>query len=104
MLQTDPLVEPLTHDEAAGEYVARYDWESPVELSTVLVELVADVGDDDPEHLDPLGRVVDPESLDTVFASTDAYPGDHDAASRLAFVYEGRHVQIEADGAIRIEA
>ena len=99
----DPLDEPLARDEETGEYVARYDWGSAVPLSTVLVELVAEVTDADPVGLEPLGRVVDPEAMDALFASTRAYPGNHAAGSRLAFRFEGLHVTVEADGVIRLE-
>lgn len=99
----DPLAEPLMQDEVTGEYVARYDWESPVPLTTVLVELVAEVNDADPERLEPLGRVVDPEAMDALFASTDRYPGNHDAGSRLMFRFEDLDVTIEADGLIRLD-
>lgn len=99
----DPLAEPLARDESTGEYVARYDWASSVPLSTVLVELVADVAGGDPERLDPLGRVADPEAIDQLFASTQRYPGNHDAASKLAFRFEALHVTVEADGVIRLE-
>lgn len=99
----DPLDEPLARDKTTGEYVARYDWQSAVPLSTVLVELVADVTEADPERLDPLGRVVDPEAIDRLFASTRGYPGNHAAGSRLAFRFEELHVTVEADGVIRLE-
>ena len=103
MQTIDPLQEPLRRDEVTGEYTARYRWGSPVPLSTVLVELVAEVNDADPLGLGQLGRVVDPEAMDVLFASTGDYPGGHDAASRLAFRYEDLHVTVEADGVIRLE-
>lgn len=103
MLIADPLAEPLARDETTGEYTARYDWNSPVPLSTVLVELVADVIDADPERLSPLGRVADPEAIDALFASTGLHSGNHDAASRLAFRFEELHVTVEADGVIRLD-
>lgn len=103
MQVTNPLVEPLARDETTGEYVARYDWKSPVPVSTILVELVADVTGSDPERLEPLGRVADPEAIDSLFASTGLYSGNYDAASRLAFRFEDTHVTLEADGVIRLD-
>lgn len=103
MQALDPLEKPLQRDETTGEYTARYCWESPVPLSTVIVELVAEVTDADPLGLGQLGRAVDPEAMDVLFASTGDYPGGHDAASRLAFRYEDIHVTVEADGMIRLE-
>lgn len=100
----DPLAEPLARDEATGEYVARYDWESSVPLSTVVVELVADVTGGDPERLSPLARVADPEAIDTLFASTHRYPGEDAVGSRLVFRFEELRVTIEADGVIRLDA
>jgi hypothetical protein len=99
----DPLDEPLARDETTGEYVARYDWKSAIPLSTVLVELVAEVTEADPLALEPLGRAVDPEAMDGLFTSTRAYPGNYAAGSRLAFRFEGLHVTIESDGVIRLE-
>lgn len=103
MQAIDPLTEPLALDETTGEYVARYDWGSAVPLSTVLVELVADVTDGDPARLSPLGQVADPEAIDMLFASTGAYPGNQAVGSKLAFRFEDLHVTIEADGLIRLE-
>lgn len=103
MQAIDPLEEPLKRDETTGEYTARYRWGSAVPLSTVIVELVAEVNGADPLRLDQLGRVVDPEAMDALFASTDDYPGGHDAASRLEFRYEDLHVTVEADGIIRLD-
>jgi hypothetical protein len=66
-----------------------------------VVTEVAEQKDVPPEELRPLSDVVDPEALDTLFASA---PGTDHREGRVSFAYEGLSVTIDQNGSISVTA
>ena len=78
--------------------------QSPVEvsdtdrLSETIVGIIADLeGVDSTELTPPLYSVIDPDALESLFASTD-----DPAAGHVAFRYHGYDVRVASDGAVEI--
>lgn len=60
-------------------------------VSEAVVRLVATIDDTDPLDLPPLGRCVDPDGIDAVFAPT---PGTAETNRTLTFSFHGYTVTI----------
>lgn len=64
--------------------------------SAAIVEAIADHTDTKPEDLPvPLADVIDPDSLDQLFAGRDTH-------GTVRFVYEGLQVTVSSDGAVTV--
>lgn len=74
-----------------------YGW-GDSSVTTAIVEAVATESECDPEELEPLYEVVDPDALEAFF---DAGSRGSGSPRRVAFTYEGYEVTVS--GADRIE-
>lgn len=89
-----PIAEPPRYDEEIGGHVARYDTDSDVPISVVLVDVVAEIVDEDALAMPPLIESVDPGPLDALFAAGNR-------ALTVEFDYADHRVQLDDDGEIR---
>jgi hypothetical protein len=87
-------------DTPAETYRAVHDWSENRALSTTVVLAVRRVLETPETELPPLYEHVDPDALDSLFASINSEQVRADG--RLTFPYAGLLVAIEADGAIRL--
>ena len=90
----------IEHDEAAGVYRVRHDWNGDVPLSTVVVSAVAAVAETDPLDIGPLGASLDPDALDDLFA-----PRPNGLArdeGEVAFSLADHRVAVSAAGEVEI--
>lgn len=99
---TAPLDGPVEYDPETGTYRTRYVWESPVSLTTALVEVLAAVEDVDPRDVGRLYSAVDPEALDRLFAPVATAGTREDG--RVSFVVDGNRVTVDGTGAVTVEA
>lgn len=97
-----PLTAPVTYDQQAGTYRTRYDWASSVPLSTVIVEVVAEVAGIDPRDVGRLHQAVDPESLDGLFQPTPTAGVRRDG--QVSFDLDDHRVTVHGTGVIEVEA
>jgi len=80
---------------------------TPLQPSTspptaAVIEAVADHEGVDATELPPLGTVIDPDALDSLFAySTDEFPHPK---GRVVFQYCGYTIAVHSDGQIVVEA
>jgi len=79
---------------------------SPVEvratenLNETIIDVVADLDGVDPVELTPpLYSVIDPDALESLFASTN---GDAPPRGHVSFRYRGYDVRVSSDGPIEI--
>lgn len=96
-----PLTSPVTYDREAGTYRTRYDWASPVPLSTVVVEVVAEVAGIDPREVGRLHEAVDPEALDELFQPTPLAGARQDG--EVSFVVDEHRVTVHGTGDLEVE-
>lgn len=89
-----PLQEAPSYDETIGGHVARYDSESDVPISVVVVDVVAEVVGEDSLAMPPLVRCVDPGPLDALFAADNC-------DLTVGFDYADHRIEIDGDGEIR---
>lgn len=69
--------------------------------SELVVEATAAVDGVDPTDLPPLGTVLDPDALDSLFV--DRFDGTPREGGRVEFTYVGHAVTVEADGEVVVE-
>jgi len=87
--------------DATGPDVRRFTYELGREPpSAAVIEAIGAVTDTDPMELDPLGRSIDPDNLDGLFAPATPEGGD----ARVTFAYHGHEVTVHASGIIRIRS
>lgn len=89
-----PLAEPPRYDEEIGGHVARYDSDSDVPISVVVVDVLAEIREEDALAMPPLIESVDPSPLDALFAAGNR-------GLTVEFDYAGHRVQLDDDGKIR---
>ena len=71
-------------------------------IATSIVTAVADITGRDPTTIDPLSTVVDPDALDTLFAST--LEGSRRTDGQVTFRWEGCTVTVYADDRFEVRA
>lgn len=81
MIRTDHPLDVVTENRSLTEHV---------------VVTVADAKGVDPTALEPLHRVVDPDALNRLFASTD--DGHARASGQVTFTYAGCEVVVDGTG------
>ncbi|WP_123537847.1 HalOD1 output domain-containing protein [Halosimplex salinum] len=94
MSETTNSIGDLATDD---EFRVRYESDDTTETSMAVVEAVAAATETEPTEMPPLARSVDPDALDTLFASADG-PID------LSFRYGGVTVTLECGGVIVVES
>lgn len=78
----------------------QYDHRSGVPISVHVVRLVAIASDRPSVELDPLGRHVSTDQLDTLFSSS--FLPNAETSVSVTFTYEGYVVDIEDDGTVTL--
>lgn len=89
-----PLAKSPTYDEGVGGHVALYDRDSDVPISVVIVDVLAEIADEDALAMPPLIESVDPDPLDTLFAADNR-------GLTIEFEYADHRVAVYCDGEIR---
>lgn len=78
------------------------DEDEPDTISRRVIEAVADETGTDPLELDPLYRVVDPDSLDEMFRG--APPAAGRGAYRIEFTFGGCRVTVTGDETVTVSS
>lgn len=87
----------MTHSEAhSSEPRLTFDWTGGESPSQAVVQAVARVSGDDPTAVDPLYDVIDPDSLNALFAGNRGF--GNDTSGSVTFSYSGYEVVVEANG------
>lgn len=86
-------------DRAATNGASTYELHDGVEPSVRIVEAVADATSRDATTLPPLQNAVDVDAINRVLAD-----GSGDTSVHVTLEYAGRVVEVDADGAITVEA
>lgn len=76
--------------------VETFEWTSFDSPSTAVVTAVAEEADTDPDTLEPLYEVIDPDALDTIIASTRY--ADRSPDTSIVFPYHHYRVTVKANG------
>lgn len=88
------------HEIPTETYRTVHDWSENRSLSTTVVHAVERVLGTPGAELPPLYEHVDPDGLDSIFASVQS---DHvRTEGRITFPYAGLRVMIQADGTITL--
>ena len=96
-----PLSSPIRFDPETGTHRTSYEWSSPVPLSIVIVEVVADVLEVDPRNVSRLRAGIDPEALDAAF--DPAPDGETRREGCVSFRLDECQVTVRGDGEIIVE-
>lgn len=84
----------IDYDPHTGRCVVDLaEWNS---LTTAIIDVLAALTDNQPESMDPLYDVVDPDALDALFHSQSKQIG------RIQFHYCGHDVTVQSDGQLII--
>lgn len=89
----------IRFDEEFARHVVEFDNEETRSTSEIVIYAIAEVTDEDPTSLRPLGEVIDPDALDTIFDRSAS--GDMGEA-HLSFQYEGYEVTVFSHGRITV--
>lgn len=99
-LTDSPVEGPVEYDPEADTHRTRYEWSSPVSLSTAVIEVIAEVEGTDPRDVDRLSDGIDPEALDALFAPIPTATARH--AGRVSFVLGAHRVTVRGTGDIEV--
>lgn len=83
-------------EEQDVDAVATFDWTTFDSPSTSVITAIAEEAGMDPVTLKPLGKVIDPDALDTLLASTNYSERPPDAS--LEFTYQNYRILVKANG------
>lgn len=97
--ETEPI-DRVADDRRSGTVRARYDWSS-MSPAAAVVKTVSVAEDREPETLDPIYDVVDPDALDAIFGRTTADARDPDI--QVSLIYAGYRVTVRGDGVVTAE-
>ncbi|ODR82915.1 hypothetical protein BG842_09360 [Haladaptatus sp. W1] len=78
------------------------DRRTETQLSTILIEALADWEDVDATELDSLSHSIDLEALDALFAPT--HSGTERSSGQVRFQYQGQYVTVTSSGVVLIES
>ncbi|MFC7081999.1 HalOD1 output domain-containing protein [Halorussus caseinilyticus] len=84
----------VTYDPATEGYRGQSDWERSDHVSLTVVETVSAVAGKEPDAMEPLYSILDPDALETILASPQG------GFVRLSFSYEGCSVTLTSTGEI----
>lgn len=82
-------------------YHVRHDWEGDGSLSHTIVDAVAAMQESNPEGVEALDTIVDPDALDRLFEPLHA-SSRRDGNSRVEFVLDGYEVRVTSNGDITV--
>lgn len=97
---SSPLVRPVEYDPESGAYRARYDWTSPVPLTTAIVEVIAEVDEVDSRDVSRVAAGVDPEALDALFAPSPIAESRREG--EVSFVVGAHRVTVRGTGELEV--
>ena len=89
----------VEYDEEFDRHVVEFDADDDRSTSEVVVYAVSEVSGEEPTTLRPLGTVIDPDALDTIF---DRCPDDDRGDAHISFEYEGYEVTVFSHGRLTI--
>lgn len=96
----EPPRERATVDRPEDRYSMRYDPSMDIELTSVVVDALADVAGVDPVEIPPLSDVVDPDAMNALFRPKP--DGTPRTRGQLTFTHFGHEVVVEGEGRIEI--
>lgn len=76
-----------------------FDWDQREDVQTAVINTVAAATDQDPMEMEPLSNIIDPDSLDSLFAPTRSTPR---TVGRITFQYQGCAVSVDAEGTVEV--
>lgn len=91
----------IEYDDEFQRHVVEFDTDSDRSTSEIVVYSIAEVADEDPTALRPLGEVIDPDALDTIF---DRPSADDSGDAHISFGYEGYEVTVFSHGRLTISS
>lgn len=95
------------YDPETNTYHVAVRWTDVDSVPRVVVEVVAAVVGRDPDAMDPLHSVADPEALAAIVVPSGGGAGDGDVDgdgdARLSFWYEGCLVTVATDGVVAVQ-
>ncbi|WP_458208896.1 HalOD1 output domain-containing protein [Haladaptatus sp. NG-SE-30] len=89
-------------ETALDEDHSQSDRRTETQLSTILINALADWEDIHITELDRLSQSIDLEALDDLFAPT--HGGTERSAGQVRFQYHDHYVTVTSDGVVRIES
>lgn len=89
----------VTYDSETGRYYVEFDLDNPDAVPDAIVFALAEIRDEDPIELMPLGDVVDPDALGTIFQPAV----ESDTRVSITFEYSGYVVTVHETGRITFE-
>ncbi|NLV10327.1 HalOD1 output domain-containing protein [Halomicrobium sp. HM KBTZ05] len=89
----------VEYDEEFDRHVVEVDADDDRSTSEVVVYAMSEVSGEEPTALRPLGTVIDPDALDTIF---DRCPDDDRGDAHISFEYEGYEVTVFSHGRMTI--
>lgn len=89
----------IDYDEQYDRHVVDLEDDGNHSTSEIIIFAVAQVSDEKPTDLQPLGEVIDPDALDTLF---DRSSRDSMGDAHLSFEYEEYEITIFNHGRITI--
>lgn len=84
------------YDEDTDTYHAKFDTDRPSSMAGAVVYLVTVAIGEEPDQMEPLYEVVDPDALDELFRSRES------STNRVEFQYAGCDVTAISDGVVRV--
>lgn len=101
---TDGDTERASNATAGGrpvKYAVEFDWNDGPRISTLVVEVVAEMADLDPIEMDePLYEIIDPDSLDELFRAR--IDGVRRTGGRIEFEVQDLAVTVYGDGVLEV--
>lgn len=89
----------VEYDDEFDRHVVEFDVEGDRSTSEVVVYTVAEVSDEEPTSLRPLGEIIDPDALDTIF---ERPPTRQTGGAHISFEYEGYEVTVFSHGRLTL--
>jgi hypothetical protein len=91
----------IEYDDEFDRHVVEFDVDGERSTSEVVVYTVAEVSDEEPTSLRPLGEIIDPDALDTIF---ERPPAKEPGGTHISFEYEGYEVTVFGHGRLTLSS
>ena len=89
------------YDPTSGTYHVQHDWDGRSSLTYTILSTVAAVTGDEPQELEPLSEIVDPDALERVFEPGRVRGGAKDGCLMIRF--NRCLVKLFADGHLEVD-